>query len=210
MRAVVVVVGALLVASLAHAAPSSTLTAPPGWTEDTSGNAALASVKSKPGILRADLRQWNAPDASGALQHIEIEAKFDGEDLRALIDGMERGANTGAGSATKLSYAQREENNVLIVDHVIETNGRRVHLRRYYAVDSSDHVHNATVTCIGPAGAEDPPACAPAYASFSWTIHPVELPKARGLAGHMRSLGIYAGIAAVVVLIVVWVIRRKR
>jgi len=114
------------------------------------------------------------------------------------------------GSARQLSTNRREEPDTIVVDQVIEKEGHRIHFQRHYAVDSDDHLHNVTLSCISPAGSEDVAACAPTFASFQWTFKPVQLPKSTALAYKIGKLVGYFSIAAILVLLVLWASRRKQ
>ena len=211
MKAVVVGVAGILFAALAHAAPSSKVTPPPGWVEDTRGGA-LPDLKNEPDVVRSDVRQRNTPDGATAFKVVEVEMKSEATTARVVIDGFEMGLKRSIiASGRELSLTRRDEGEGIVVDQVVETEGARIHSQRHYAMDDNEHVHSATLTCVGATGSEDP-ACAAAFASFQWTFKPSHFSKtaAAAAAYTFGQMIVYFGIATVVVLLFVFPMLRKK
>jgi len=207
MKAVVVLLGLLLTTTLVHAEQAWKIDPPDGWAEDKeSAVEQVEKLRKMTGVNRAEFRQWNAPEGNAALQVLELDADKGDHSGRAMIDGMETGAVKGVDANNQISLTRREENNQIIVDHVIEVNDRRVHMQRHYAVDDQGTIHNVTVTCAGPTGAEVP-ACTQAFASFKMLVKAVPLAGSRWT--DPKFIGGVIGVALLVV-IVVWLLVRKK
>ena len=213
MKAVVVGVAGILLAAVVHAAPSSKVTPPAGWLEDTS-ETTVPGLKAKPSIVRSDITTWIAPDETALFRVIEIEMKLENTRALTMINSMEYDVKRLVGSARELlASTRRETADTVVVDHALEIEGRRAHLQRHYAVDENAHLHAVALWCLSPLGAEDVPACAPAFASFRWTFKPAGLPKTRAkdAAYKLREYGWYLGFGIIiVVLLVIEPIRRKK
>jgi hypothetical protein len=199
-------------AAAAHAAPWS-LELPAGYTEQPgAADAEVEQLRKVARTVSVDAQVYVSPDGNVRLTRMTWLSKFDVTPGRGSLDSLDRGvASGGAKHATKNISATRElVGEQLIGEQLLDVDGTRVHMKRIYAADTANVVHMFTVVCAGPA--EQLADCEKAQASMQLTL-PNQASLSGAPADEETSIAYVLGFATgvlVVVLAVVWLIRRAR
>jgi hypothetical protein len=214
MRALLAAAFVMCAVLPARAAPWS-LELPAGYTEQPgAADAEVEQLRKVARTVSVDAQVYLSPDGDVRLTRMTWLSKFDVKPGRGSLDSLDRGvASGGAKHATKTVSATRQfVGEQLIGEQVLDVEATRVHMKRIYAADTANVVHMFTVVCAGPA--DKLADCEKAQASMQLTLpNQASLSTTSGAAGEETSvayvLGFVTGVL-VVVVVVVWLIRRAR